>query len=302
MKANITKLVAAILISLVGAAAAQAQLIQLPNTQPQQNTAKGPDLNKMAAILKRLDIAHTMTDVGNQKVLNVSVKLKSNAEFKTIITADHGSFWIVTNLAQVPQGKQLSQAQAVNLLEMNLTIFPCFFAYHKQSGNIAMMLEIPNADPDDKGVLGNLEFVIKHALDTQKHWTVNTDAPVAPMPPPLANNGTNVPVAPILVPTVKPMPNIIPVQPNVITLANTMWVGQENLQGFGKLGFEFQTDTSVIMHDTAGATKGVYRVTGNQVTLTFGGVTYQAAINGTAMNGIATNGKTNWQFSVSVNK
>ena len=56
------------------------------------------------------------------------------------------------------------------------------------------------------------------------------------------------------------------------------------------------------MHDTDGATKGICGVAGNQVTLNFGGVSYQGTINANAIVGNATNGKTNWMYRVNLAK
>ena len=297
MKTNITALVAAILISLGFASASHAQLL-LPNTPPQQAAPKGPDMQLFAEAFKKLNIPFAAVEAGNQIKLRANVKLKNGGELITNVIIDKGSFWMISELAQVPQGKQLSAAQAMDLLEVNAFTAPCFFTYQRQTGTVALVLEITSLQVTDKSVMGDLELLSKNVLNTQKYWTLIFDGQDMPVPVPTFKAEPNFTPTPINNTPIKP----IAAQPTAINLTNSVWAGEENLVGYSKLAFEFQAGNVAIMHDTDGATKGVYRVAGNQVTLTFGGVAYQGTINGNAIVGNATNGKTNWTYRVNLAK
>jgi hypothetical protein len=85
-----------------------------------------------------------------------------------------------------------------------------------------------------------------------------------------------------------------------IVLNDSRWMGEENLQGYGKLAFEFRKGNQVVMHDADGATPGSFTQHDNQVTMTFGGTVYRGVVNGPAMTGAATNGKATWNFRVNL--
>ena len=92
----------------------------------------------------------------------------------------------------------------------------------------------------------------------------------------------------------KPNPgSVVPVGPGgqFGRLANTVWQGKEDLQGFGNLEFRFQSNASVLMIDADGTTPGTWTQNGNQITLQFnnGRTTYTGTIQGNQMTGTARN-------------
>ncbi|MCI0683285.1 MAG: trypsin-like peptidase domain-containing protein [Gemmataceae bacterium] len=107
--------------------------------------------------------------------------------------------------------------------------------------------------------------------------------PVIPGGPPLPGN--NMPLLP---------------QPGQTSnLSGSTWDGSETLPGFGRLRFQFVGNIQVIMIDAKETMRGSFVHTGNIVTLTFGGgVVYNGIINGNSMSGSASNGRTNWTWSV----
>jgi S1-C subfamily serine protease len=83
------------------------------------------------------------------------------------------------------------------------------------------------------------------------------------------------------------------------TLTGTVWNGSETLAGYGKLTFQFVTNTVAVMIDARETMRGTYRQNGNSVTITFGGgVIYNGTINGDNMAGSAHNGRDNWTWNV----
>ena len=94
-------------------------------------------------------------------------------------------------------------------------------------------------------------------------------------------------------------PGMVPQAGQKSNLKNTRWNGTETLPGFGKLNFQFITDSSVVMVDAKETLRGSYVHTGNNVTITFsGGIIYNGAINGNTMSGNATNAQDNWTWTV----
>src|SRR4051812_46919344 len=86
-----------------------------------------------------------------------------------------------------------------------------------------------------------------------------------------------------------------------LNLGNTKWGGSETLANFGKLEFQFQSGGKVTMHDAKETSYGEWRLDQNKVMLTFykGQVQYVGNINGNQINGTATNGQANWNWTVS---
>jgi len=86
----------------------------------------------------------------------------------------------------------------------------------------------------------------------------------------------------------------------VPNLANTKWGGNENLAGFGKLEFQFHNGGKATMIDAKETSYGQWQLNQNKITISFynGQAQYIGIINGNQMNGTATNGKTNWDWSV----
>lgn len=95
--------------------------------------------------------------------------------------------------------------------------------------------------------------------------------------------------------------NPAPAAPQQVNLAGSTWTGTENLQGFGRLSFQFQAGGQVNMTDASGVSQGTWIQQGNQVTLTFanGQLTYRGIINGQVMSGNAGNVRgASWTFSL----
>src|SRR5262249_53935296 len=82
-------------------------------------------------------------------------------------------------------------------------------------------------------------------------------------------------------------------------LVNTVWQGNEQLQGYGRLRFEFTSPTEVTMIDARDTVPGHWRSAGNSITLEFfdGGAIYTGIVNGDVMQGTARNGKDVWNWS-----
>ena len=89
----------------------------------------------------------------------------------------------------------------------------------------------------------------------------------------------------------------------VAAVQGRVFSGQEVLNGYGSLTFRFLDATTVEMVDTAGATRGTYVLTGNQVVLTIGAVVYRGEIRGNEIVGSGNNPSRNlsWQFRVVAN-
>jgi len=89
-------------------------------------------------------------------------------------------------------------------------------------------------------------------------------------------------------------------KPAASALAGTVWSGSEDLQGYGKLSFKFNSDKTVTMFDTEGSAHGRWQLVGNQVTLFFysGNVVYGGTIRGNSMAGKAGNTQTTWNWNL----
>jgi hypothetical protein len=83
-------------------------------------------------------------------------------------------------------------------------------------------------------------------------------------------------------------------------LNGSVWSGSENLDGFGALKFEFFPGGKVVMTDAKDRVDGTYTLNGGQVRLAFfnGTVIYSGTVNGPQLSGTASNGKSNWAWSV----
>jgi hypothetical protein len=83
--------------------------------------------------------------------------------------------------------------------------------------------------------------------------------------------------------------------------AGMVYSGSENLQGYGKLSFTFQSGGKVIMHDAKSSVTGTWAQSGSQITLNFAqvGATYHAGLSGNQMFGYAVDTKGQaWSFNV----
>jgi hypothetical protein len=86
-------------------------------------------------------------------------------------------------------------------------------------------------------------------------------------------------------------------------LPGSEWTGEENLQGFGKLTFQFQDEEKVMMIDSQSQVPGRYTQDGQSVRIQFGNCIYEGTIQGNVLSGSArfTQGQNNgvtWTFSV----
>ncbi len=89
-------------------------------------------------------------------------------------------------------------------------------------------------------------------------------------------------------------------QPMPDQLANSAWVGEEQLQGYGRLEFRLHGNGMATMVDTDGASPGTYMARGPHVLLRFhnGGVEYVGELRGTMLVGLARNSDQAWNFAV----
>jgi hypothetical protein len=88
------------------------------------------------------------------------------------------------------------------------------------------------------------------------------------------------------------------------SVAGTTWTGKENLQGFGKLTFEFQADGTATMIDAKNTVKGTWTQEGQKVVIRFSNCVYVGEIKGQQLSGTGQfmekdqpKGK-QWTFSV----
>ncbi|MBI2805261.1 MAG: hypothetical protein HYX68_09815 [Planctomycetes bacterium] len=79
----------------------------------------------------------------------------------------------------------------------------------------------------------------------------------------------------------------------------TIWVGTENLQGYGRLEFQFSDGGRVLMIDARENSNGSFTRNGSSITLTFPGrAVYYGTINGNSMSGTARDSTRTWSWSV----
>jgi hypothetical protein len=97
-----------------------------------------------------------------------------------------------------------------------------------------------------------------------------------------------------------PAPPVMPPAPPVMppAVASKIWVGAENLTGYGRLSFSIGAGGRAVMVDAKATSEGTWEQNGNRVTLRFddGRVVYTGVLNGTNASGTATNGRTTWSW------
>lgn len=78
------------------------------------------------------------------------------------------------------------------------------------------------------------------------------------------------------------------------------WIGSETLADYGKLTFQMNPGGRAVMIDAKETSEGTWQQTGNQITLRFydGRVVYTGTLNGSSLSGSASNGRTQWNFTV----
>ncbi len=78
-----------------------------------------------------------------------------------------------------------------------------------------------------------------------------------------------------------------------------VWIGNERLDGYGRLEFRFYENGSVVMIDARETCNGSFSQNGNSITLTFPGrAIYYGAINGNSMSGTARDNTRDWTWTV----
>jgi hypothetical protein len=90
-------------------------------------------------------------------------------------------------------------------------------------------------------------------------------------------------------------------QANDTTVTNKahVWVGSEDLEGYGRLEFQFYSGGRVVMIDARETVDGTFSRSGDSITLSFPGVaTYSGYIRGNNMSGTGRDDKGTWNFSV----
>jgi S1-C subfamily serine protease len=105
---------------------------------------------------------------------------------------------------------------------------------------------------------------------------------------------------PTATPPVKPpFPKLPPIKtsPAIAGLLKSIWQGNEDLPGFGRLRFEFFSATEVTMIDAKETSVGRWHVIGSTIKLDFQGANYTGTMSGNTMSGTAKNtagAKWNW--------
>jgi hypothetical protein len=203
---------------------------------------------------------------------------------------------------------QMPANQLMELLKASFKVHPNHFNIREENGRLQLFLDGPwySSNMTETAFQGTLDRCLKDVRDThpqwdRSRWTVGGQAVATTTNntnPPINGGNTTAPV------TTTSNTGNVPAPAGAPKLANTTWVGNENLQGYGRLEFRFQDGGQATMVDKDGATPGTYVVQGNNVTLTFanGAVIYNGTLNGQSIAGTAYNAKSpekRWNFSVS---
>lgn len=78
-----------------------------------------------------------------------------------------------------------------------------------------------------------------------------------------------------------------------------VWVGTEDLPGYGRLEFQFFDGGRAVMIDARETVEGSFTRNGDSVTLTFRGVaTYSGTIRGNSMSGTARDDTRTWSWNL----
>jgi hypothetical protein len=99
-----------------------------------------------------------------------------------------------------------------------------------------------------------------------------------------------------------PQPPVPPTAPPSAPVAGILgrWTGNEDLQGYGDLVMEVEQNGVVFMTDKDGRRQGAWTQQNNEFALAFynGTVVYRGALSGATLSGVATNGKTQWNWRI----
>ncbi|HEX3313282.1 MAG TPA: hypothetical protein VHR72_00260, partial [Gemmataceae bacterium] len=85
-----------------------------------------------------------------------------------------------------------------------------------------------------------------------------------------------------------------------VELVKSVWMGSEDLIGFGKLRFDFCTASEVVVRDAKDASAGKWKATASTVKLEMAGSEYVGEVNGETILGTARSkqGGITWKFAV----
>ena len=85
-----------------------------------------------------------------------------------------------------------------------------------------------------------------------------------------------------------------------VELVKSVWMGTEDLSGFGKLRFDFCTSTEVVVRDAKDASTGKWKMTSATVRLVMAGSEYVGQVNGDTIigTGRSKQGGVSWKFAV----
>jgi hypothetical protein len=88
------------------------------------------------------------------------------------------------------------------------------------------------------------------------------------------------------------------------SLNGTVWIGSENLGGYGPLSFTFYGDGKVKMVDARSTVYGSWSQSGTSVFITFANCEYRGTLRGATFDGVAffTSGPSRVQWGFSVEK
>jgi hypothetical protein len=233
----------------------------------------------------------------------VSAKIQKDGwrfEMEIQFTPDQKTLNFVVPLGQATSNFSAAQLQA--LMKANFTMSPTAFSYREWDRRLCLIDPIWNTvNWTETAFQQTLDRVLKQVKDTHHVWDSSrwptNGTPTASTP----TNST--PTS--SVPPVAPVTNTPPSAPAVAQgLGDASYVGSETLGSYGRLEFKFSGANNVVMIDKDGQAPGTYTMQGSTVTIRFtysngAVVAYTGTLNGSTIAGTATNGKDNWNFTVS---
>lgn len=210
--------------------------------------------------------------------------------------------YIVSAVLSGPNGTSYFDANRLtSLLKANFDVLPCSFAVRKD-GSLILQMDRPFNTINAQYLGYDLQTVLRKANDTRHLWSGQGVAPVTGNTGPVVNPiNTGVNANPINTgPVVNPINtgvNVNPINSGAVNLANTVWKGSEQVQGFGALEFRFFANGKAIMIDAQQTVEGTYSVQGNTVRIAFGSCVYTGTLSGNTISGTGQQNGT-WNFSV----
>ena len=230
----------------------------------------------LPAFLKEMGLKLEIHKPGQgEPVCSFEVNEKDGWNFVVDVSITEGSLWLACPLGdQLAEGESPSSAFLLSVLEANQATAPCFFTYQSKTGTLLMKLEIPNLTLTVEDLRAEMKTLFDMVRQSHVLWKDEN------------RRKAGAEVA------------------KKDAMANTFWVGRENLQNYGVLAFYFLPEGKVVMVDQDGDRLGSYTKMGQNLTLTFmtenGPVTYHGSSNGETFSGTARdkNGQRAWSFSV----